>query len=263
MAESIPVSPSGLPSKDQASEPREEPSQTGSSFDDDLLADIERSLDEDTALKSGNLGEKVELDKADLPLIWDDEEEGETPEEPAEVEVDLAVAGEPQELDLEEESEARGLKFWIMLGGGVVAALLLGLGMAWYMGAFDEAPPEPKEAKVLPPNMYQGVVPDPIAGLRLELKPFTVPLQRSKKGRILTIVVSLEVTEPDQKSKLVNRERLLRDVIYRMMRDRPADELDAARAQRLLNAQVKAEINSALGSNLVYRVYFTEFVITG
>ena len=260
MAESIPISPdSGLPSDDELDAIAS--GENGSSFDDDILADIERSLDDEVNLKSGGLGEKVELDKADLPLIWDDEEEEE--EEPAEVEVDLAPPEEPEALDLEQEQGGRGLKFWLMLGGGVLVSLVLGLVMAWYMGAFDAKPQEPEVAKSLPPNMFQGKVPDPVAGLQLELKPFTVPLIRSKKGRILTVVVSLEVTEPDQKQKLQTRERFMRDVVYRLMRERPADELDAARQQMLLNAQVKAVLNQALGGSMIYKVYFTHFVITG
>ena len=151
----------------------------------------------------------------------------------------------------------------MILGGGVMVALMLGLGMAWYMGAFDSEPEEPEVAKSLPPYMFQGKVPDPVAGLQLELKPFTVPLKRSKKGRILTVVVSLEVTEPDQKQKLLTRERFMRDVVYRLMRERPADELDAAKQQMLLNAQVKAVLNQALGGSMIYKVYFTQFVITG
>ena len=109
MAESIPISPdSGPPSDDELEAAVS--GENGSSFDDDILADIERSLDDEVNLKSGGLGEKVELDKADLPLIWDDEEEEE--EEPAEVEVDLAPPEEPEDLDLEQEAESRGLKFW-------------------------------------------------------------------------------------------------------------------------------------------------------
>ena len=264
MAESIPVSPGGLPPQDGAEDILDS-KEGGASIDDDILADIERSLDDDASFSSGSLGEKVELDKADLPLIWDDDEEEEEPEPEAspEIEVDLADAGETQELDLGEEPEQKGPKLWLMLGAGIVAALLLALGVSWYMGAFDEPTPEPLALEEMPPYMFQGKVPDPVDGLRYELKPFTVPLQRSKKGRILTIVVSLEVAEPDMKGKLMDRERLLRDVVYRMMRDRAADELDAARSQRLLNAQVKTEINSAMGSNVVYKVYFTEFVITG
>ena len=134
MAESSPVDPGPKPDKptdQEAGFP-----DLGGGLDEDILADIERSLGNDIELESKNLGEKVELDKADLPLIWDDddEEEGEEPappeevqepEEPqTEVEVDLAGKPEPpaEDPELVEEAEPQKRKPWLLIG---LAALLL------------------------------------------------------------------------------------------------------------------------------------------
>jgi flagellar basal body-associated protein FliL len=273
LPESIPVAPGKKP--EDAADPEAESQDPGEGFDDDILADIERSLDENASLGSGQLGEKVELDKADLPLIWDEEDEEEEepepePEEPQEVEVDLAGEEEPPpepvtDLDLDDKPAGKSLKYWLIVGGaGLLLLFIMGGGLAYLSGAFDSPPEETVPvAEDLPPYMFEGVVPDPIKGLRLDLKPFTVPLQRSKKGRILTAVVSLEVAEPGAKQGIISQEKLCRDVIYRLLRNRPAAVLETARAKRLLHAQIKAGINAALKRDLVFGVYFTEFVITG
>ena len=57
--------------------------------------------------------------------------------------------------------------------------------------------------------------------------------------------------------------RLLRDVIYRILRDRPAGEIMTFRGKKLLQAQIKAELNHILNQRLVHQVLFTEFVVTG
>ena len=89
---------------------------------------------------------------------------------------------------------------------------------------------KPKSAE-MKPYMAKGPVPDPVRGLRLDLEPFIIPLQPSKKGRILKVVVSLEVPEPDAKQELLAQKRLCRDLVYRLLRDRQVPDLETARSQ--------------------------------
>lgn len=231
----------------------------GSEFDTDVLAEIETRMASDAPASSG-VGDKVELDKADLPLDFDDDSEPESQPEP-EVEVDLAPEGEADRTDGEAQpGEAKGgKKKRLIIAGAAVLILLISVG-AWFMmssPAVEEAPPEQ------PPWFFEGPMPDLNATLRLDLNQFIVPLVDSGEGRILRINISLEAESPESKMEAGQEIRMLRDLVYRVMRDRPASELKTERGKRLLQAQIKTEVNHALGRPLVYRVYFTQFVITG
>jgi flagellar basal body-associated protein FliL len=222
------------------------------------------SQDRQALAEAGGLetaaSEKVELDRADLPLFSDEQEQ---PEEsgPA-VEVDLAgeageglLAGEDEEEEPPPRSRAKRLAGWSVLLGIAVG---LGLGL-WYGLLKGEATPKAER----PPWYYQGPMPDPARILRVDLEPFLVPLLESKEGRILRVAVSLESPDQPAKDALGDKTRLLRDVIYRLLRDRPAAEIKTYRGKKLLQAQIKTELNHVLERKLVYQVLFTEFVITG
>jgi flagellar FliL protein len=106
-------------------------------------------------------------------------------------------------------------------------------------------------------------MPDPKDTLRVSLEPFLVPLIPSQDGRLLKVAVTLESPDVESLEVLKERRRLLRDVIYRLLRDRPAAEIKSLQGKQLLRAQIKAELNHALNKPAVYQVLFTDFVITG
>ena len=114
-----------------------------------------------------------------------------------------------------------------------------------------EQAPEAKPPPVRPEASYK-------------LEPFLVPLLKSKQGgRLLKVSVNLEVVDPAVKDLLAPRQVAMRDVIYRLLRDRPADEIQNARSKNLLETQIKTELNHFLGAEVIGQVHFTEFVITG
>lgn len=241
----------------------------GESFDEEVLTEIEKRLDLEGGEQAGTkaVGEKVELDKADLPLDLGQPEEAEAEAEPKagpppQVEVDLSDV----ELDrgaLQEEAPAPSdrRKKVKLIGLGM---LLLTVGVGAALGVwYGMVKPSEKVEEEMPPYFFRGPVPDPEAALRLKLEPFIVPLMKSAAGRILRVVVDLEVTEPKNKESVADRTRMVRDVIYRLLRNRPAMELRSARSKKLLQAQIKTEINHSLEKPLVFKVFFTEFVITG
>lgn len=229
-------------------------------FDSDVLAEIESRMSaEPSSTPAAGPGDKVELDKADLPLEFDDEPE---PEPEPEVEVDLAPEPEPElATDLTESAKpakpAGGKRRLIMIAAALV--LLAGSAGGWYL----LSTPKKAEPKKPPPWMFTGKMPDVDSTLRVDLKPFIVPLLDSGEGRILRVGISLEAVSPEQRMQVSQKVRMLRDLIYRVMRDRPANEVKTARGKRLLQAQIKTEVNHALRAQMVYRVFFTEFVITG
>jgi flagellar basal body-associated protein FliL len=216
-------------------------------------------LAEAGGMEEAQASEKVELDRADLPLSFDEEPE----EEPApEVEVDLAdgPALGPAAGEEEEEPEPRRSRLGRFTGWSVLLGIAVALGLGlWYGLLKGESTPRAE----WPPWYYQGPMPDPARILRVDLEPFIVPLLDSADGRILRVAVSLESPDQPAKDALGEKTRLLRDVIYRLLRDRPAAEIKTYRGKKLLQAQIKTELNHVLERKLVYQVLFTEFVITG
>lgn len=233
-------------------------------FDEDVLAELEGSLEGLGDQADAQPGDKVELDKADLPL--DDIMGPGEPEPPTELDVDLPeVEEEPlpptdeEGLDLTDEQEglSKKAKLLIALAGVLlVAALATGIGVWYSMREVTKIEKQPQAEEQAPEV-------DPREALRFTLKPFIVPLLKSSEGRILNVGVTLEAVDKEAKASLGEQTITLRDTIYRLLRDRPAGELKNARAARLLQSQIKAEVNHALGKQMVNRVFFTEFVITG
>jgi len=225
---------------------------TESGFDEEVLSE----LGEDFSAEAGS-GDKVELDKADLPMPFEEEPEAEPAPEPA-VEVDLSdEPGLPPMDDGEAppKSKARRLIFL-----GILAGVAIGLGLGLWYGLLK---PKERVKTDLPPYFFRGSIPDADKVLRVTLEPFIVPLLASEEGRLLRVGVSLESHDDEAKQLLGEKTRLLRDVIYRLLRDRPAGEIMTYRGKKLLQAQIKAELNHVLNQRLVYQVLFTEFVITG
>ncbi len=254
MPEAVSAAPD--PGKDQ-----EGPAQT---FDEEVLSEIEGRLEreEDLAAIPEGAGQKVELDRADLPLDLDLDEE-EEPQAPPAVEVDLAEPEEDLVLETEggEEGEPEGKRKQILLGSILLGVALLA-GGGYFAWKKLHKPPQAKPADH-DPRIFTAPMPDPIKTLRMDLEPFLVPLAKSPEGRLLLLKVSLEVADPNDKELLAEKTKLLRDTIYRLARYRLARELKTVRGKMLLRAQMKAEINRVLGRDLVAQVYFSEFVITG
>ncbi len=158
----------------------------GDAFDEDILAEIESRLEQDSlAGTSANLagGQKVELDKADLPADW-------APAEPApapRVEVDLAEENAPAvEVSLPTEASdqatlGRKKTTWLLAGSGACLLALLGWGAWLWLKPVPQAPlPVSTDSE-----RFRGPVPDPQTVLRVELEPFIVPLGPTKGGAIL------------------------------------------------------------------------------
>ncbi len=221
-------------------------------FDEEVLSEL--GVEEAAASSSGD---KVELDKADLPLAFEEEPEPEPEPEP-EMEVDLADELDMPPMEGAEKPPKSKVRSFAFLG--ILASILIGLGLGLWYGLLK---PQERVKTELPPWFFQGPVPDPDKLLRVDLEPFIVPLLASEEGRILRIKVSLESPDDEAKLLLSEKTRLLRDVIYRILRDRPAGEIMTYRGKKLLQAQIKAEVNHILKQRLVHQVLFTEFVVTG
>ncbi len=242
----------------------------GEGFDEDVLAEIERRLDREDFSSGAKPSDRVELDKADLPTL-----EGLKPK-PVELEVDLSgeipspaaqIAPEPIEAITERQEPRRRPWLWIGLGGGVLLLTLSGLGTwLWLRSPAPTPPPAPAKAPAPPP--VTGVVVEKMPStqaLVIPLEPFLVPLMKTGKeeGQLLRLTVSVELGDGSGQQVLVEKRILLRDTIYRLLRDRPAAEVEQARNKQLLAGQILEAVNAALGQAMVQQISITEFVITG
>lgn len=237
----------------------------GDAFDEDVLAEIERRLDREESPLPGGAGEKVELDKADLPIL--DMPAPQAP--PPEVEVDLAGEAPSLTLPVEAPTEAatpapkKRLGLFLGLGAGV-ALLAVGAVGAWLFLKKPAPAPAPAPVASLPAETPADKPPQARPDISYKLEPFLVPLLKSKDGgRLLMLSLSLEVGDPRVRDLLGPRKVALRDLIYRLLRDRPADEIKSARSKNLLETQIKTELNNYLGTEAITQVRFTDFVITG
>ncbi|MBI4797707.1 MAG: flagellar basal body-associated FliL family protein [Desulfarculus sp.] len=137
---------------------------------------------------------------------------------------------------------------------------------AWLYLKKPAPAPEPAQAPLasLPAETPAEKPPEARPELNYKLEPFLVPLLKSKDGgRLLLISLSLEVGDPKVRDLLNPRKVAMRDLIYRLLRDRPADEIKSARTKHLLETQIKTELNHYLGTEVITQVRFTDFVITG
>ncbi len=225
-----------------------------SNFDEEVLSELGDELS-----ASSSSGDKVELDKADLPLAFEEEPEPE-PEPIPEPELEVDLADEPGMPPMEGQEEPPKSKVRRFAFLGILASIGIGLALGLWYGLLK---PKERVKTELPPYFFQGPIPDPDKILRVDLEPFIVPLLASEEGRILRITVSLESPDDESKLLLSDKTRLLRDVIYRILRDRPAGEIMTYRGKKLLQAQIKSELNHILNQRLVHQVLFTEFVVTG
>lgn len=235
----------------------------GDSFDEDVLAEIERRLDREEGPLPGGAGEKVELDKADLPILAPPP----VAETPPEVEVDLAGEA-PAEVEIPAQPAAEPpkskKKLFILAGAGGALVLVLVLGSYFLLRKPAKPPAPPVQVAEQAAPAPQEPAPEVSHEVTYTLEPFLVPLLKTgRSGRLLRLSVNLEVGDTVVTEALDRRKIAVRDVIYRSLRDRPADELQGARAKNLLQTQIKTEINHLLGAEGVTQVIFSEFVITG
>lgn len=266
MSEEIPVARGSNAGEQPTRKVLDQTQLVGNAFDEDILSDIENRLD-------GNVDEpedysprdKVELDRADLPLEFEQTEPDPEPEsdpeeeaEPPEMEVDLAIDApeEDEEPDAHEPSFLAENLHWVLVSGSL-AILLVVLVMWAFIG--PKAPGEKKPT----PWIAAGAVDNPDKKLRMELEPFLVQLAGSGQGNILKVTVGLEVMQPEDIKAVRSKILLLRDVIYRMLSAVTPPELAGARGKSLAQSRIQAALNEAMGSKKVHKVFFTNFLISG
>ncbi|MFH2047305.1 MAG: flagellar basal body-associated protein FliL [Pseudomonadota bacterium] len=79
--------------------------------------------------------------------------------------------------------------------------------------------------------------------------------------KYLKITMELEVMGEDEKKKLETYKTQLKDTILMLLSSRSFEEIYTVEGKLDLKQTLLARINQALGGNVVYKIYFTEFVV--
>ena len=93
----------------------------------------------------------------------------------------------------------------------------------------------------------------------LPLDTFIVNLQ--VKGSFLKTTIQLEFVEPELPPTIEHETPKIRDAIIRLLSSKSSADILSAEGKEKLREELRQEINSALKSEDVGGVYFTEFII--
>jgi flagellar FliL protein len=156
----------------------------------------------------------------------------------ADAKADSAAGGNPK-------------KALLLIVGGVVVALVLGLGAAWYltMGSSDKAP---KAAKIEPPEY-------------VALEPFTVNLQADEGEHYLQVQFTLQVANLEQAEVLKSNMAQVRNRVLLLLSAKRASELNTVEGKRQLAGEIAATLKQPFFAKgqpqHVGDVLFTAFII--
>lgn len=100
------------------------------------------------------------------------------------------------------------------------------------------------------------------ADLRLvhPLDPFTVNLRGSGGGRVLRMVVELEIAEEDQETVVADTAQL-RDAVLSLASDYTFSDLEGIDGKMHFRDELLGRVNRVLSGPRVERVYLTQFVV--
>lgn len=98
-----------------------------------------------------------------------------------------------------------------------------------------------------------------LPGAIVALDTFIVNLQ--VKGSFLKTTIQLQFVEPEQPKTLDNDLPKIRDAIIRILSSKAAQDILSPEGKEKLREEVKEGINSAMGSEDVSQIYFTEFIV--
>ena len=160
------------------------------------------------------------------------------------------MAAEEAVKEVEEAQPPPQAKLKLIVLASTVLLLGVGgfFGWKWYAGrkVASETTQKPEEMTIVYP-----------------LKSFIVNLA-DKKGvgkRYLKLTLEVEVAGEEQRALVNHKIPQLRDTILLMLSSRTIAEITSMEAKLELKQVLLARMNSAIGKNVIQRLYFTEFVV--
>ncbi len=247
-----------------------------------LLAQISPGGDKNVALDDERLQDsvpkglqKVELDLDDALFLEFEEKEEEAETTPVESEPEPEEAAPPSEQPATPARKNRK-KIWIF---GIAASLclLLGAGGSYFFMKSDppapgeetstapESAPEPQTAQdsapaeADSPESAPSQIPEDIQAYSLEQ--FQIEYNLEGKIRFLSCRFSIPDTTPIMRAEIQAKQVLIRDGIYRYLKNSPLFLLDNAQESEKLKADISTVINQILKSGQVSEILLEEYVV--
>jgi flagellar FliL protein len=169
------------------------------------------------------------------------------------------MAEEKEKKDEEgkaEEAPKKGKKKLFIIIGIVVLVAVIGAAAFFTLGGKShEEDEEGEETEEEAHGEEEGTLPPAV----MPLEPFIVNL--TVRGAFLKTTIQLEFTEPELPHDAENNVAKIRDAIIRVLSGKTANEILATDGKENLRSQLKQAVNTALGSEEVTQVYFTDFII--
>lgn len=134
----------------------------------------------------------------------------------------------------------------------VIAAIIVGVGLGYYFAAADGA--SAIRALFEKPEVCE-------IGPVVTLDAFVVNLAGTRGERYLKTVLSLELTSKKAVSAIEPLHVSIRDAIISILSGMTLGQLEAPSAKEDLKQVIVARLNEIIGSPLIARVYYQEFVM--
>jgi flagellar protein FliL len=163
-----------------------------------------------------------------------------------------------------EEKPKKGNKKMVIIIAIIVLVLVVGgvgafFAMKGGKGSTEGGTGEEGEAAEESAAGAEGEEGGPLPGAVLPLETFIVNLRI--KGSFLKTSVQLEFASPELPPHMESEVPKVRDVIIRILSSKDAAEILTIEGKEKLRQEIMEGVNEALGSELVEKVYFTEFII--
>jgi flagellar basal body-associated protein FliL len=148
----------------------------------------------------------------------------------------------------------------LILGGALIAVLGSGAGVYFLYPEWLPGFIRPKvSAAAKPGKREEEKKREPEVGADLDV--FVVNLAGSGPARYLRTTLSLGVKSEKEKEIVKESNGPVRDAIIMYLSDRKVEELLDPAAKAKLRADIRKQVNTAIGQAIVSNVYFKEFLI--
>lgn len=171
------------------------------------------------------------------------------------------MAEEKEEMDKAEEKKPAKKPFLrYMLLGGIVMALGAGGYVGWDLFVQGRETEDKKETRI---SKSSSKSKGEEVRISYPLESFIVNLM-DKAGlgkRYLKVKITLEIGDEEDKRILDRHKPQLKDTILLLLSSQFFDDISTVEGKLELKQALLSRINQVLGSTLVHRIYFTEFVV--
>jgi len=144
----------------------------------------------------------------------------------------------------------------------VVITLLGGGGAAYFLLFAKDSGGAPDEEHTTAAQAPVALGGDKkMVGIISRLDPFIVNLNEVDASRYLKVAIELEVSNDETVKELGKRSPQVRDITVGVLSSKSFADIQGRDGKQRLKEELQTAINNVLGSGMVERIYFTQFVV--